>query len=100
MMLWRKQLTRIFQGERFVPTKIAWNELDLRPVILADHVNGAEFFRIKTPRGLGTPATSHQKMIFAPNWSSLGLPLVTRVVAKPAVDVPIVVPGLPAITTL
>lgn len=42
--------------------------------------------------------TLHQKMIFAPNWSSLGLPL--RVVASPALEVPIVVPGVPAITTL
>jgi hypothetical protein len=41
---------------------------------------------------------THQKIIFAPNWSSLGV--LPWLVANPAVDVPIVVPGVPAITTL
>src|SRR5246127_5348437 len=39
----------------FSNVEIAWSEPDVRPVFSLNHVNGAEFFRIKTPKGLSTP---------------------------------------------
>ena len=35
--------------------EIAWSNPDARPVFSVNNVAGAEFFRIKTPKGLSTP---------------------------------------------
>ena len=39
----------------FSNVEIAWSGADARPVFSLNNVNGAEFFRIKTPKGLTTP---------------------------------------------
>jgi hypothetical protein len=35
--------------------ELSWSRPDARPVFYLDNVNGSEFFRIKTPKGEGTP---------------------------------------------
>ena len=39
----------------FTNVEIAWSESDARPVFSLNSVDGAEFFRLKTPKGLTTP---------------------------------------------
>src|SRR5262249_49925899 len=39
----------------FSNIEIAWSRPDARPVFSLSNVNGAEFFRIKTPKGLSNP---------------------------------------------
>jgi hypothetical protein len=39
----------------FSNIEIAWSQPDVRPVFLLNNVKGAEFFRIKTPKGISTP---------------------------------------------
>jgi hypothetical protein len=39
----------------FSNVEIAWNKPDARPVFFLNNVNGAEFFRIKTPKNLIAP---------------------------------------------
>lgn len=45
----------------FSNIEIAWSQLDARPVFSLNNVNGAEFFRIKTPKGLNTPVFALNK---------------------------------------
>jgi hypothetical protein len=45
----------------FSNIEIAWSQPDVRPVFSLNNVNGAEFFRIKTPRGSSTPVFAFNK---------------------------------------
>ena len=46
----------------FSNVEIAWSQLDARPVFSLNNVNGAEFFRIKTPKALATPVFALNKV--------------------------------------
>jgi polygalacturonase len=39
----------------FTNIEIVWSQPDARPVFSLNNVSGAEFFRVKTPKGFGTP---------------------------------------------
>ncbi len=45
----------------FSNIEIAWSQPDVRPVFSLNNVNGAEFFRIKTPKRLSTPVFAFNK---------------------------------------
>jgi hypothetical protein len=46
----------------FSNMEIAWDRPDARPVFLLRNVDGAEFFRIKTPKGLSNPVFDLDKV--------------------------------------
>lgn len=46
----------------FSNVEIAWDCPDARPVFLLRNVDGAEFFRIKTPKGLSNPVFDLDKV--------------------------------------
>jgi len=46
----------------FTNVEIAWSQADARPAFSINNVDGAEFFRIKTPKGLGTPVFALNKV--------------------------------------
>ncbi len=46
----------------FSNIEIAWSQPDARPVFSLNNVDGAEFFRIKTPKGLSTPVFALNKV--------------------------------------
>jgi hypothetical protein len=35
--------------------ELSWSQPDVRPVFYLDNVKGADFFRIKTPKGANSP---------------------------------------------
>jgi hypothetical protein len=45
----------------FSNIEIDWSQPDVRPVFSLNNVTGAEFFRIKTPKGLSTPVFAFNK---------------------------------------
>jgi len=45
----------------FSNIEIAWSQPDARPVFSLNNVNGAEFFRVKTPKGLSSPVFAFNK---------------------------------------
>jgi hypothetical protein len=46
----------------FSNVELAWSQPDARPVFSLNNVDGAECFRIKTPKGLGTPVFALNKV--------------------------------------
>ena len=46
----------------FSNVEVAWSQADARPVFSLNNVDGAEFFRIKTPKGLDTPVFALNKV--------------------------------------
>jgi hypothetical protein len=48
-------LVRHVRNIEFNNVEIAWSQPDVRPIFSLTDVDGAEFFRIKTPKGLSTP---------------------------------------------
>jgi polygalacturonase len=46
----------------FSNVELAWSQPDARPVFWLNNVSGAEFFRIQTPKGLGTPVFALNKV--------------------------------------
>ena len=46
----------------FTNVEIAWSQPDTRPAFSINNVDGAEFFRIKTPKAAGTPVFALNKV--------------------------------------
>ena len=46
----------------FTNVEIAWSQPDARPTFSINNVDGVEFFRIKTPKGIGTPVFALNKV--------------------------------------
>ena len=46
----------------FANVEIAWSQPDARPVFSLNNVDGADFFRVKTPKAMSTPLFSLNKV--------------------------------------